>query len=225
MNKYKNIFPVLPILLIGIFIILLQMNVYSYINNNGAGRGYDGGGGGEISAVKNISIEAYITQGAVYFLEANSDIQTLLKWVELQGIKGVDTDQLAAILDSAAANMKNAVATYEQLIREAEITPYNQSVQAALKSFDYDSFMLENQLNQTLFQQVKGFLKKGDITGVFKETHSRFTGILEMLNSLKYGIAGDTLPKVSVFRELNESCAEVSLLGSYTADVFAALLL
>jgi hypothetical protein len=216
-------FTVLPILLIGIFIVLLQMNVYSLINNNGAGQSYDGGGG-ENAAAKNISIEAYITRGAVYFLDANSDIQTLLKLVELQDIQGVDMEQLSLVLDSAAVNMKNAVGTYEQLIRQAEITPYNQAVQAALKSFNYDCFMLENQLNQTLFQQVKGFLKKGDITGVLKQTHSGFTGILEMLHSLKQEISGGALPDAPVFRRLNETCAEVSLFGSYAADVFSAIL-
>ncbi len=223
MNKYKKTFTIFPVLLIGIFIVLFQMNVYSYINNNGAGKGYDGDG--KDAAVMNITIETYIRQGAVYFLDANSEIQTLLKWVELQDIQGVDMEQLTLVLDSAAVNMKNAVATYEQLIREAEITPYNQSVQAALKSFNYDSFMLENQLNQTLFQQVKEFLKKGDITGVLKRTHSGFTGILEMLHSLKQGISGGTLPDASVFRRLNETCAEVSLFGSYAADVFSAILL
>jgi hypothetical protein len=224
MNKHKKVFPVLPVLLIGIFVVLLSTNVYSLINNNGAGRGYDGGGG-ENAAAKNISIEAYITQGAVHFLDANLDIQALLKLVELQDIQGVDMEQLTLVLDSAAANMKNAAATYEQLIREAEITPYNQSVQAALKSFNYDSFMLENQLNQTLYQQVKGFLKKGDITGVLKQTHSGFTSILEMLNSLKQGISAGTLPDASFFRKLNETCARVSLFGSYAADVFSAILL
>ena len=223
MNKYKKMFTVLPVLLIGMFIILLQMNIYSYINNNGSGRAYEGGGG-ENAAIKSISIEAYITQGAAYFLEANSDIQTLLKLVELQDIQGVDMEQLTLVLDSAAANMKNAVGTYEQLIREAEITPYNQAVQAALKSFNYDWFMLENQLNQTLFQQVKSFLKRGDVTGVLKQTHSGFTGILEMLHSLKQEISSGTLPDAPVFRRLNEACAEVSLFGSYAADVFSVIL-
>ena len=222
MNKYRKIFPVLPVLLIGMFIVLLQMNVYSLINNNGAGQGYDGGGG-ENAAVMNITIETYIRQGAVYFLEANSEIQTLLKLVELQDIQGMDMEQLTLVLDSAAVNMKNAVGTYEQLIRQAEITPYNQAVQAALKSFNYDWFMLENQLNQNLFQQVKGFLKRGDVTGVLKQTHSGFTGILEMLHSLKQEISGGTLPDASVFRRLNETCAEVSLFGSYAADVFSAI--
>ncbi len=220
MNKFKKIFPMV---LMGSLIIFLQTSMsFGRINNNGAGHGYDGGGG-ENAAAKNISIEGYITQGAVHFLDANSDIQTLLKWVELQDIQGVDMEQLTLVLDSAAVNMKNAVATYEQLIREAEITPYNQAVQAALKSFNYDSFMLENQLNQTLFQQVKGFLKKGDITGVLKRTHSGFTGIQEMLHSLKQEISGGILPDASVFRRLNETCARVSLFGSYTADVFSAI--
>ncbi|MCP5104899.1 MAG: hypothetical protein GY950_16045 [bacterium] len=223
MMKLKK--TALPVL-IGILVILMNMNAYSYIELNGAGGGYGDGDSGEKAAATNDGnnpIENYIVVGAGYFLAANADIQVLLRLVELQDIQGMDTGELSVVSARAAANMKNAVNTYEKLVDAAEMTPYNPYVQSALMNFDYDAFMLQNGLNAALFPEVKGFLEKGDITGTFKRTHTALKEILGMLNGLKDGTAQNKLPDVSLLRQLNEACAESSLFGSYVARIFSEI--
>lgn len=207
-------------LISGMIIFFVNLNSFGRINCNGAGGGYDGGGDGEGLIASTNTMETCVIEGAGYYLAANTAFQELLQMVELQDLRGMDTGRLNTLADLAAANMKNAVETYEKLIREAETTPYNHAVQEALKGFPYDAYALANGLNKECFSLVKDFLKKGDITGVLKYTHLSFTRILETVNGIKKGLSRGETPGVPVLRQLNEACAENSLFGSYVSRVF-----
>ncbi len=219
----KNLFLTL---FIGVLTLLINMNVYSAIKNNGSGqKGYDGGGDGvgRITSNANNSIEFYIIQGSGYYLSANSYVQKLLEQVELKDIQGLDFDELGIVVDNAISKMTDAEETYEILIRVAEVTPYNENTQIKLREFAYDSFMTENKLIESVFKTVKGYLKVGDITGCYRWTHSKLKDIKRMLISIKNEISQDRLPELSAFRRLDDIICETSLFGSYLASVFHAL--
>ena len=204
-------------------LLLIGMNAYPFINLNGSGGGYgDENDGGNICSYGG-AIEFYIVQGAGYFLEANMDIQSLLRQVELQDLQGIDYQEMQAVVNRARENMNNAKQTYELLIQTAQKTPYNQPVIEILKNFDYESFVKENSLNGAIFEKVRGFLQKGDITGVFKYTHSRCLEIIDFLDAINQAVSRYNLPGLSIFWRLNERAAGVSLFGSYVARVFAGI--
>ncbi len=203
---------------------LLSMNVYPYVVHNGSGKGYDGGGGGGDSKVNNYcSIEYYIIEGASYYLSAAADIKNILKIIELKDINGIDFNSLNILVDSAIENMINTQETYDNLITEAESTPYDENIQRKLKEFGYDTFMIENGLISSLFEEVEIYLKVGDITGVYIWTQSNFTDILNMLKSIQNETSQNSLPEVSIFRRLNDTCSKTSIFGSYVARVFHTL--
>lgn len=215
----------ISMVLTGICILLLiGMNAYPFINCNGAGGGYGDGSDDESICSYGGTIEFYIVQGAGYFLEANMDIQSLLRQVELQDLQGINYQEMQAVVNSALENMNNAKQAYELLIQTALKTPYNQPVIEILKDFDYESFSKEYGLSGVIFEKVRGFLQKGDITGVFKYTHSRCLEIIDLLDTIKQSVTRDQLPGLSIFWRLNESTADVSLFGSYVARVFAVIL-
>jgi hypothetical protein len=202
--------------------VMISWPGFGRILQNGSGGGY-GGDGDEIDGPIN-AIENLVVEGAGHYLNANKQIQELLNLVELQDLRGIDFNELRQTVDSALYHVNRAEETYRQLIRKAEITPYKESVIAKLKAFDYSSFMQQNGLNAALFKEVESYLANGDITGIYKQSHSRFLDIIDMLNKIKEDTAGDKMPDLSIFRRLNETCAEVSLFGSYTARVFHTIL-
>ncbi|UCH92706.1 MAG: hypothetical protein JSV88_20750 [Candidatus Aminicenantes bacterium] len=164
--------------------------------------------------------------GAGYFLKANSDIQILLRQVELQDSLdslGIDYVGMQVTVNSALENMINAKQSYELLIQKAETTPYNQAVIDTLKDFAYDAFMQENGLNRVIFEKVRSFLQKGDITGLFKYTYSRYLEIIELLKIVQQDVSQDKLPGLPVFWQLNETTADISIFGSYAARIFAGI--
>jgi hypothetical protein len=59
---------------------------------------------------------------------------------------------------------------YYFMIKIAEVTPYNESVIAKLKSFDYDSFMYRINAAPGIFKEVSEYLKRGGVTGNYKRS-------------------------------------------------------
>jgi hypothetical protein len=106
------------------------------------------------------------------------------------------------------------------LIQLAESTPYNREFISLLKGFDYQFFLEKNGLNDVVFNKVREYLEKGDITGSFEHTYSNLRSIEALLTAIKKGIEDNQTPALSLLWKLNETCAETSLFGSYAARIF-----
>lgn len=208
------------VLIITIVMFAFNMSIHARINCNGAGGGYEGG---ESRAVDNNPIEALIVEGGCRYLEANSYIQILLRTIEGQDREAVDFEELRLTAENAFEKMDLAVKTYENLIRLAESTPYDQIVISKLVNFDYDLFMRRQALNPAAWKEVEGYLKNGDITGVFKRVLSSFSGIAALAALMKSEISQHRLPPLPLCWQLNEKSAGISLFGSYVARVFDAI--
>jgi hypothetical protein len=209
------------IIAVALGVMVLTLNVYPYIACNGSGRGYEGVGNSAIA--RENPIEGYVIQGASYFLNAGSAVYQLLTMVELQESQDLDINAMEKVSDNAIANIEKAIEAYELLIKTAEAAPYNDEVQVKLKSFDYDAFAKAYGLNGTAFFEVAIFLRKGDITGLYKRTYTRLKEIAGLLKTIKYDVSRGQLPLIDSFRRLNNAFAETSLFGSYTAQVFTAI--
>jgi hypothetical protein len=212
------------VMILSLIIIIFSfcVSLYPRISCNGSGSGYGGPGDGD-SAFANDSIESMVVEGAGFYLQANSSIQSFLNQVELQDVRGIDYAGLKGLIANAVENITNARLAYERLVETAERTPYNLAVIKQLKAFDYDSFMLENRLNQVIFNQVRGYLSTGNITGAFKHGLSIIRSIQWLLFMVANYVLFDQIPVLEISWKLNELCAEFSLFGSYTARIFHSL--
>ncbi len=216
------------ILIVGL-ILFLKLNVNAYIYDNGSGDSYQGsGGGGDYGGTATLSscniIEYYVIQGAGYFLTANSDVQRLLNRVELSSINGCDSFELLSLTNSAIFNMNLAKDTYYFMIKIAEVTPYNETVIAKLKSFDYDSFMYRINAAPDIFKEVADYLKRGDVTGNYKRSYKKFGEITEILKAIRANNHLEGIPSISVLWKLNQEFQKTLLGGQYAAQVFHEIL-
>ena len=216
---------ILKVFLVFSISIMVQINLLSYIYHNGSGSGYEGGSGGssldtgKVSSISN-SIEGYIIEGAGYYLKANAGIQSLLNLVELQDMNGTDDAEMTRSVIAALDNITRARETFAKLIETAEATPYNPVVIDRLNKFDYDTFMTVNKLNPVIFNELASYLSRGDITGTFKHSYAGLCSLEKFLISIKEGLAMNQLPLLPVLWQLNETCAQTTLFGSYAARVF-----
>lgn len=222
--KHKHqIFMVLMVIFTAFLFVL---NVYPFIFANGAGGGYEGsseGGSPGIQAVADQSVEYYIMTAGTYYLESSTQVQTLLKLVEQQDIQGINYTEMQSVVNRALNDMQMAKDTYEQLIRKAEATPYNEAFSAKLKNFDYESFAVKNSLNPNLFDLVRLYLQNGDITGMFKRTYADVTNMIDILYKIRESVSQNLMPDIGLFRQLNEKQALSSVFGSYAARVFSEI--
>jgi hypothetical protein len=206
-----------------LMLILINTFVYSYIVGNWADCGF-GGGGGESKSLESFNIRIYIIEGAGYFLNSHSGIQTFLNRVELSELNGIDFNEMREILYKAIEDMEKAKDSYYSLIKEAYRTQYNPVMINFLLKFDYDIFREEKGLNLTIFENVKNYLSRGDIRGVFSTFLSNSENILELLYNIKELMDADKLPDISILWRLNQDYIEAHLFGQYTSEIFHEIL-
>ena len=199
---------------------------YSYVMGNGAGGSYGtGSGNGTTAGIcgQFNDIEYYIMLAGGYYLDANSQVQQLLKTIEWQDIQGVDYPKLKTQVDSALFNLNTAAYITDILIDTAKSTPYNDASLTLLKNFSYDSLAKEYALDGCIFASVRQYLQGGDITGVFQYTRKQYDGMIRLLDAIKKDTDNYRLPDLAPVRHLNEAMAQASTFGSYVARVFSAI--
>jgi hypothetical protein len=213
----------LKIFVLIIIIAAAQANAFPIILCNGAGGGYGEPSGGEGLVCDSSSIENYIKIGAGHYLEAYSSILSFFNRVELAGENNRDFYQWQLILYKAITRVNQAEADYDLLIREAEATPYNETVLLKLKNFDYARSRVTFGLKIEIFQEVESYLKAGNITGVFKRIRASLKEIHYRLETIHAELTQNKMPALVSLWDLNELCSSTLLFGQYVSRVFYAL--
>jgi len=165
-----------------------------------------------------------VTIGAGNFLSSYSDFQAFLKRYELSELQGICFEEMDSILSSCITSMENTNVMYYELKTIAALIPYNQVVISKLNSFDYDGFLQGRKLNPAVFQEVREFLSKGDVTGSVRSIYSKTCFILPLLYRIKFDIDRKTLPEISNLWELNQAYSNSLLFGQYIAWIFKSIL-
>jgi len=205
-------------------VIVFYNHSFARVFGNGSGGVYtDGKGESMMLETDGNSIESLIVDGAGFFIKANSKIQLLLYRVEMSDKNGVDFIELKEILNEASTDLKNAIAVYDMLISKAELTPYDPTALEKLLQFDFDLFLNANQLNESIFNEVKPFLRKGSITTLYKQISLKFKSISVLLESMKEDIAQNRLPLLDSLWQLNNITLHTQLFGQYISQVCYAV--
>ncbi len=178
----------------------------------------------ENPAKGNRLIGTFIEQGAGNFLSAHSDILKFSEMVEMSNINGADYKKQLTVLDRAIQNIRLAKNTYKVLVKTAAVTPYNQKVIAQLQHFDYDGFMNTYSLTPKIFNEVKGYLSTGDVTGTTRNVYLRMGEIENTLLAVRAQVAEGHIPVLNDIWHLNEQCANSLAFGQYVARVFYAII-
>lgn len=169
-------------------------------------------------------IGTHVIIGAGNFLKSHSDFQLFLNKYELSELNGVCFEELQSILNNCISSMESTVVTYYDLKNIASVTPYDQSVIDNLKDFDYDGFLQGRNLNPAVFQEVRGFLSQGDVTGAICDIYSKTLDLLDLLYRIKGDIDKNTLPGISNLWELNQEYSNALLYGQYIAWIFKSII-
>lgn len=200
--------------------------VHARLFSNNSDSAYNGGDGTSSAEGANLaclSMGELIIKGAEYFFKAQVDINSLSENVEISAIYGVDYYTLWWTVNSALDNMNMARYYYQELETKANQTPYNQVIINKLLAFDYDSFQDENGLLKDIFSEVKGYLKNGDVRGVYSRTSAYFDTLKNTLGAIKGELYAGKVPSNNHMWNLNQVCAKAHMFGQYVSRIFYAI--
>jgi hypothetical protein len=116
--------------------------------------------------------------------------------------------------------MEGARAAYDDLTYLAEITPYNQEVIRELVTFNYGRFRISNGLNFSIFWDVKRYLKRGNVRGIYRKMLRDTEGILNILYDIQAAVNACQMPEISQIWDLNHRCFLSLIFDQYTSMVF-----
>lgn len=168
MNKSKK--GLVFILLSGALLLALNVKGFPYICLNGVGTAYI-----EPLAKQGTvddAIEEKIIAAAGHFLAGRAQIQKLLVMIELKDINGLNSATFDPVIGAALYNIQQAKGFYQQIIKRADMTPYNALTLNQLKSFPYEELQGTEGLNRTIFAKVKMYLKMAISRGYLRAVSS-----------------------------------------------------
>jgi len=194
------------------------MALFGLVVGNHGEYGYNGGYDVNRSAAN--PLKTLIITGAGNFIQSYADFQEFLHRVELAELNGIDYDELKSILNKTLSGIENAKTAYNEFIQLAVVTPYDSSFIAALKSFDYDSFREKNNLNEFIFSRLVSLLRRGNLTGVFKDIYAKTDEISRLLGTVKSSVDKDIFPGIPVLWQINQVYFDSYLFGQYAAMIF-----
>ena len=216
-------------ILIGVFVLGIAFPGFSMFVGNYSGNSFDedepeGQTMAVISAGEPATINYLIIKSAKYFLKGKSYVDLLASKLEAADIDGVSFSELQIIVNNSLYNMKVARYYYQALKNKADNTPYNQAVINQLIDFDYDSFSREYSLNSDIYNQVKEYLKAGDVRGVYARFYTNVDSIVGILEILLENVYSGDIPETANIWKLNSECSHMLLFGQYIAQTYFDLI-
>lgn len=223
MNFGRN-YLIVKVILGFAIIIFLSVNGFSRYATNGTEKGFIEEEGQTLVKSGTESIESYIVKGAGFLLDGRSGIIKFIDDAENTQLTGSEMTALRNDLLSVIENMNNARTTYYNLIKKAEITPYDTSMISKLSSFKYLEFKNANNLNPEVFGQVEKSLGKGDIRGTYKEMYLKINETLGILLTIDSSLETGSFPDAGMLLELSSISSDLELYGQYVSRIFYSIL-
>lgn len=214
-------------LVISMIMMFTVMNVlsYAFIYANWPCLLYDGQCPAE-NQIKGSSQNLSPTLGTLsidaagYFLQANSDFQAFLKRVELSEIYSVNNEELRALINASIENMKMANSLYYQVWQLSRSLARNPVVLQKLKQVDFQLLQDRTMLLPSIFDQVKGFLKPGNMPAAFEKIYSDTSDIIQGMESLKATLDSNSMDIPQCW-DVNQRLLKSQLFGQYVSQVFS----
>jgi len=170
------------------------------------------------------AIESAVIQGAVYFLQAKSQVYLLLGEVEKSAKQPLNYSSALVSTEKTIAEVEKSINEYDQAITCAKRAGYVNEVIQKFKNFNYDAFAAENKLNKDVMVVVKAYFSGGNIVGVYQQYVEYLGEILITLHLIKDKLTVDLLPDISLSWQLLQQFSHASLFGNYCTITATAIL-
>ncbi len=170
----------------------------------------------------SLSLGQLSIDAAGYFLQSNSDFQAFLKKVELSETYGVNYEESIDIITSSIENMEMANSLYFQVWGISKSLERNPVVLLKLNQFNYVLFQDENMFIPSIFNEVKRFLRPGNMTGAFEWIYNDTGEIIKGLKSIKALLAANFIDIPGCWN-VNQRFLKAALFGQYISQVFSEI--
>jgi len=149
------------------------------------------------------------------YFKANADIMKFCAGIETLPDTEYDFAGASALVQSAREYLKQAREKYLQAAQTGIAAGYVQTSVNQLKTFDYDRFAAEQELNGTVMDRVKAYLVTGDVIGFYQATADGLEALTVLLEGIGKDLQNKTKPQIPAVWDLIQKLSEFTLFGNY----------
>lgn len=164
---------------------------------------------------KAAGIENLVTEGSALYFKANADIMNLCAGLEIVPGSDYDFAGASALVKSARGYLKEARAKYLQAVQQGIAAGYVQTGVSRLKTFNYDGFSAEQELNGTVKDRVKAYLAESDVTGFYQAVADELGVLAVILEGIEKSLQSKLKPRLPEVWTLLQKLSELTLFGNY----------
>jgi hypothetical protein len=160
-------------------------------------------------------ISDLLIDGAAKFIDSYSEALIILREYEISFKSTFDMSFAHIKADLALKKLEESRKYYAETISIGEKLEYVEYYRGKLITFDYDTFIREQNLNKIVADEVKEYLKAGDVLGLYRRNLEKIDHIITILKDIYGALNNSVKPDISLCWELFQSYSETALFGNY----------
>jgi hypothetical protein len=208
--KMKNI-------LLGILIIILTVQLGAFVCLNDVYCAFSEG-------VEKTQIETNVIAGAGHFLQSKASADLLLYEFEKSANQPYQIALSLEHVERAIAELTAANGNYTTAATMGKAVGYIQVKTTWFKSFNFDQFIEGNKFNKDIAAQVKNYLSKCDIVGLYEKNIDFNHDILNSLYAIRDSLKANKKPNLTIIWKLLQQYSETALFGNYATIMGSTIL-
>jgi hypothetical protein len=161
-----------------------------------------------------------ITESTSQFLQSASEAFQFMNEVEIAEQSGLNIGAALQRVDLAAAKAEQALKIFYEIIAVGSESSYNLGRIGKLKTFDYQQYARENNLNLEAMNRVSGYLNKGDVLGFYRDHADNLEVLLNILNQIRKDLLAGRLSEKKILWSLLRQYNTIIMTGNYASLVF-----
>lgn len=166
----------------------------------------------------NEEIGDSMIDGASYFMESYSVAMMLIYEREIAEKGNFNAANSSRNVDMSIYKLELSKNCYIKAVNLAKKIGYNPSRIDQLKNFDYDNFRLESNLDIQIMDEVKKYLLKGDVIGLYNKNVENIELILFYLYNFRDILKSGQKPDISLYWDLIRSYSRALLFGNFATS-------
>ena len=164
-------------------------------------------------------IEGGVVFGAIHFLNSKSYADLLLMEYEKSAHQDFNYELAIDYIEKSIAELEISKSNYLKAKEIGENVGYIQRILICFKEYDYDKYIIENNLNREIAEIVKHYFKQSDILAVYQNNIDNINGILNTLYYIRDNLKINKMPTINSFWKLLEQYSYTTLFGNYASRI------
>ena len=166
-------------------------------------------------SLEKATMQEKMISASTKFLSSYSVALQFLAIYEAASQKELDYSSSISDIKKTLAELKQAQALYEEAKQIGVYLGYNELKRSNFTFYSYDKAILENNLNSELAGEVRMYLERMDIIGIYQKNIANIEEIKTIIDTIEIELKENRRPAIQLVWKLLQKYSHAILFGNY----------